>query len=172
MAVNASRISPVLRDASGVTASMPFYLTIDVGQSLSQIITEAQTLVTLINALTDAQIVTVGCGAYVPLLGGWNSAPIGACRCSNVAVFSFGCVTGSCIWPIPMPAIKASKTIAGFLNLADSDVQAFYNHVKANTGSYRYTTNGGVQLNSLAWTFLGRRGYRAQTSRNTWTVGT
>jgi hypothetical protein len=170
VSVNLARISIILGDDSGVTASLPHYLTIDDAQTHAQSIAEAQTLASLVDALTGAYILNVLAGDYVGDPGGWKSGPVAGYRLAAAAVFQFGCVAGTCKWGIAIPAFLRSKMTGNHVNTSDPDVVAYVNHITANTGPYRYSTIGGVLLNSLSSTFRSTRTHSHASSRESSSV--
>lgn len=171
MATNLARIGVYLLDAGGFVANVPLYLTVDTAQTVAQMITEAQSVLSLLDVLTGSQISSTTFSLVVSNPGGVKGSPVANSKNVEQGVIGYTNTLNAYPFDSAIPAILASKISGNKLNLLDPDVAAYAGHLDANAGAYRYIQDGGGNLNGIAHSFRRIRKRSPASTRRTGTLG-
>jgi len=152
-------IAPRLTDDLLCDAYPTYYLDIDEGQTIGQVLTEAQALTSLLDPIVGPQVTFLTVQLGVALLGTWKGAATADVHNGNVGLLSCANAVDGHKWQVPIPGLLPSKVINDHINTGDAGVAAFIAHLLATGTSYTYSNKGGYALTSVAHTFLGVRQY-------------
>lgn len=137
-----------IQDGIGVKASHTEYLLLDPTMTVAQLVTEYNAQAALVQAICDGNILG-GKASLVFNLAPASGKPTADSRVEQTGLFTLGNASNGRSFGEDVPALANSKIVSGKINLADTDVIAFYGALTTPASLYEFTTNNFLVLNAL-----------------------
>jgi hypothetical protein len=159
-------MSYTLQDDDGERTAYPYYATVSDADALSAIQAESDGLATLLDAITDGQIVKQRLIVEFPVTGGLKSAPVAGSEIEVTGLFTYPltALPGK-VFSQDIPTFKRALFVGNKINLSDTDVAA-WTDASESTGSTPGQNN--LWSSTLQEVRTGRktfRKHRKQTER-------
>lgn len=140
-------------------------------QTLAQLVTDWGATGTVLDGVTDGQI--VGGHILIPRqpLGGWGSSPGASSFVERNGNFNFNDNTTKYKFPISVPSFDQALEAAGKIDLTNAAVAAFVSLITGGFTGGTFVNTGYHVLTALADAFLSTRKSRKQLDRSTYELG-
>jgi len=169
MASLKSHISVKILDDLGVTASAPYYITVDDTQTVASINVLIQDIITDLDAITDGQILSVSLDVDVPLPT-VKTAPVTGAEVERGGLFNWSQANVKYKFGILVPAFKKSLIVDGKINLSDAAVIAWNDLMSTIGGHVDWISTGGNLLSAFTDALLVFRKHRKAEARRSYEV--
>jgi len=155
-----------LKDADGEPFTWPYYASYDDTNTIADMGTDLIGLGTLLDAVTDGQIVRNRVTVQFALDGGYKSAPVSGSEIERTGLLNYPLVglLGKS-YSQDVPSWAYSKFVGNAINLADSDVIAFNAYVSGSSPFLGYDNTWGYRLGTVLSARKSFRKHRKQTKR-------
>lgn len=119
-------LSYTLQDADGERTAFPYYATVSDADSLATLQGESDAYATLLDAITDGQIVKQRLIVEFPVTGGLKGAPVAGSEIERTGLFTYPltALVGK-VFSQDIPAFKYTLFVGNKINLMDLDVAAW-----------------------------------------------
>jgi hypothetical protein len=165
-----AQLSYSFLDELGTRAAARFPAMLDPAMTLAQLVTATAGLGTLLDAITDGQIISARATVELGVQGA-KEAPGADSRVEETAVFDFANAVTPYAFGVAVPSFLDTKLDGNHIDLADADVAAFTAAVIATiTGGGVFTNFSQQHLTAVRDAFLSFRKHRKQLARTSYTT--
>jgi len=165
MAEKFGHISVQLLDALGTVTATPIYMEADDSKTIIQALTEAATLLSSVDAISDSQVVGAEMRFKIPLGGGLKDAPISTAENERTVLFNFAQAGVPYKFAVDIPAFREDYIVDGRPDLTVTQVGDFVD-LLTNAGTvFTYVSTALAALSALVDALLSFRKHRKALSR-------
>lgn len=166
-----AHLSVQLTDSLGVTASVPYYLSIADTQTIDDLNTAMAAILTDLDAVTGAVIANATVNIDVTLPGGIKATPIAGSEVERGALFNWSQLGIKYKFGILVPALRSTLIVNGKINLADAAVSAWNALMSTIGGDVDWVSTANIDLEVLRDALIVFRKHRKAESRRSFEVG-
>jgi hypothetical protein len=156
-----------LKDADGEPFTWPYYSVYDDTNTIADLGTDLIGLGTLLDAVTDGQIVRNRVVVQFALDAGYKAAPVTGSEIERTGLLGFPLVglLGKS-YSQDIPSFAYSKFTGNAINLADADVIAFNAYMSGSSPLLAYDNTWGYRLGAVQSGRKSFRKHRGSTKRH------
>jgi hypothetical protein len=166
-----AHLSVQLTDALGVTASVPYYLSIADTQTVAELNTAMAAILTDLDPVTGAAIANATVNISVTLPGGIKATPAAGSEVERGGLFNWSQLGIKYKFGVLVPALKQSVIVNGKINLADAAVSTWNALMSTVGGDVSWVSTGFHDLEVLRDALIVFRKHRKAESRRSSEVG-